>query len=129
MKRRLDRDAVIIVCVLILYSLNRFIFKTVVNVPVVSYFLKCHFNDWLGGIFIVAYINVVLQHSRYKHVRIHTLLHAILINAFCGIVWEFIGPYVFHHGTSDCYDILAYIIGGITYIMLQRIIAKREQTA
>ena len=111
MKRKPDRDEVIIVCVLILYCLNRFIFKIVVNVPIVSYLLKCHFNDWLGGIFIVAYINVVL------------------INAFCGIVWEFIGPYVFHHGTSDCYDMLAYIIGGITYIMLQRIAAKREQNA
>lgn len=126
-KCKLNRDTVIIVCVLILYSSNRFIFKIVVNVPIISYLLKCYFNDWLGGIFIVAYINVILQHSRYKHMRIHTLSCAILINTFFGIVWEFFGPYVCHYGTSDYYDILAYIVGGITYIMLQRILVKREQ--
>ena len=125
MKCKLNKDAIVIVCVLIFYSLNRFVFKTIVDIPIISYLLKCHFNDWLGGIFIVAYINVVLQYSRYRHMRIHTLPCVILINTLCGIVWEFVGPYVFHHGTSDYYDILAYIFGGIAYIIFQRILSKR----
>ena len=125
MKFKLDLDAAIIACILILYGLNRFIFKTVVNIPVISYLLKCHFNDWLGGIFIVAYINVILRYSRHKHRRIHTMPCVIMIEVFCGIVWEFFGPYICHHGTSDYYDILAYILGGITYIMLQHILVKR----
>ncbi len=126
-KRRLSDNVIIIVCVLVLYSVNRFILKWVVDVPIISYLLKCHFNDWLGGIFIIAYINIVLEHSRYKHMQIHTLRWAIIINVLCGVFWEFVGPCMFRYGTSDCYDILAYIVGGITYIMIQRALTKGKR--
>lgn len=112
--------------VLLFYSLNRFILKKVVDIPVISYLLKSHFNDWLGGIFIIAYINTILHHSKFKRNQVHTFPQAILINVLCGIVWEFISPYVFHHGTSDLYDILAYIIGGITYIFIQRLLIIKK---
>lgn len=119
-----QRDTSILVCVLFLYGLNRFVFRKVVDIAIISYLLKCHFNDWLGGIFIIAYINNLLQHSKYKRYKINTLPCAILINILCGIVWEFVGPYIFHHGVSDLYDIVAYILGGITYIMIQRFVLK-----
>ena len=59
-----------IVCVLFLYALNRFYLKNVVVIPAISYILKCHFNDFLGGIFIIAYINLILEHSKYRHYRV-----------------------------------------------------------
>lgn len=122
-------DVGIIVCVLLLYSLNRFVLKKVVNVPILSYLLKSHFNDWLGGIFIIAYINFVLQHSQYEQIQICAISHAILINALCSIIWEFVGPYIFRYGTSDLLDVLAYIVGGITYILIQHLLTNGKRAA
>ena len=93
--------------------------------PILSYLLKCHFNDYLGGIFIIAYINIILQHSRYKQYRIHTLLQGVVVTLLCSIVWEFVAPYFFHYGTSDLWDIAAYMIGGSTYIGIQQLLTRR----
>ena len=120
-----EQNGIIIACVLLLYALNRFALKEVVSIPILSYLLKCHFNDYLGGIFIIAYINIILQHSRYKQYRIHTLLQAIVVTLLCSIVWEFVAPYFFHYGTSDLWDIAAYMIGGSTYIWIQQLLARR----
>ena len=72
-----------IVCVLFLYALNRFYLKNVVVIPAISYILKCHFNDFLGGIFIIAYINLILEHSKYRHYRVDTVSMAVTITLIC----------------------------------------------
>lgn len=117
-KAKCDRNWIVSFYVLLLYSLNRFYLKKAVDVPIITYLLRCHFNDWLGGILIIAYINGILNLSRYREHQIATLKAAILTTFLCGIVWEYITPYLFHHGTSDFYDVIAYVIGGMTYILL-----------
>ena len=107
-----------IVCVLFLYALNRFYLKNVVVIPAISYILKCHFNDFLGGIFIIAYINLILEHSKYRHYRVDTVSKAVTITLICGIFWECVAPFFVHQGVSDVYDVIAYVLGGITYLLL-----------
>ena len=107
-----------IVCVLFLYALNRFYLKNVVVIPAISYLLKCHFNDFLGGIFIIAYINLILEHSKYRHYRVDTVSMAVTITLMCGIFWEYVAPFFLHQGVSDVYDVIAYVLGGITYLLL-----------
>ena len=108
----------IIAYVLFLYGLNRFYLKNTVTIPIISYLLKSHFNDWLAGIFIIAYINFVLGNSRFIAYQIHTFPFASLTTILCGVFWEYITPNIFHYGVSDKYDIVAYFLGGITYLLL-----------
>lgn len=44
----------------------------------------------------------------------------------CGIMWEYLLPYVYPRGTSDVYDVVAYIAGGITYTQLCKLTHKEE---
>lgn len=125
-KAKCDRNWIVSFGVLLLYSLNRFYLKKAVNVPIITYLLKCHFNDWLGGILIIAYINGILNLSRYRGHQIATLKAAILTTILCGIVWEYITPYLFHRGTSDIYDVIAYVIGGMTYILLYHTVINKR---
>lgn len=111
-----------IVCVLFLYALNRFYLKNVIVIPAISYILKCHFNDFLGGIFIIAYINLILEHSNYRHYRVDTVSMAVTITIICGIFWEYVAPFFLHQGVSDVYDVIAYVLGGITYLLLWRVV-------
>ena len=44
-----EKNGIIIACVLLLYALNRFVLRGVFSIPILSYLLKCHFNDYLGA--------------------------------------------------------------------------------
>lgn len=100
---------------LALYALNRFYLKNIVRTPVVSYLLNCHFNDFCGGICIIAYMNIVLsfdQHCPFRFKRYRDIFLACFI---CGLLWEYLFPLVFPRGTADPWDIVAYCLGGSIY--------------
>ena len=86
--------------------------------PVISYILKCHFNDFLAGIVIISYLNLIFSISRFSHIRIDNYIASVSICFICGILWEYILPLIFPHGTSDVWDIVSYILGGVMYIKL-----------
>lgn len=109
-------DVKTITIVAMAYSCNRFYLKKAVCVPILSYFLKCYFNDCLAGVAIIAYWNVVTAKSRWPRLQISTLVGAIAICTICGILWEYMLPQVFRHGTSDVWDVAAYVLGGCAYI-------------
>ena len=109
--------SIICVCML-LYSINRFWLKDIICQPVIGYILKCHFNDFLAGIVILAYINCLLSLSRYRNVAITSYLVGILITCICGLLWEYCFPVIFSNGVTDFYDLIAYVLGGITYITI-----------
>lgn len=113
-------DLIVAALVLFAYGLNRFWLKTLVIAPGFSYLLKCHFNDWLAGISLIAYFNLVLSVSQYRHIKIKSSLDAVLICLACGILWEYILPGIFSYGTSDMWDMVAYTLGGISYVALFR---------
>lgn len=103
-----------------LYVLNRFWLKHAIQLPIVSYILKCHFNDWIGGICIIAYVNIVLANSKYSHCRIQKIGSVALCGLMCGILWEYVFPVFYHRGVSDLGDVIAYVIGGMTYLTLSK---------
>ena len=113
-------DAIVTVLVSLAYCLNRFWLKNLVTLPVLSYLLKCHFNDWLAGIGAIAYFNLVLNVSKYRHIKIKTLFGAVMACSICGVLWEYVLPQIFSHGTSDIWDVVSYILGGTSYIALFR---------
>lgn len=120
-------DFLVILLVSAAYSINRFWLKNAVDWPVVSYILQCHFNDWLAGIGIIAYLNLVFSFSKYRHIRITQNRTAVPVCLICGVLWEYGFPLVYPHGTSDVWDIISYVLGGIVYILLskqQKLITK-----
>ena len=47
-----------------------------------------------------------------------TIQAAVTITLMCGIFWEYVAPFFLHQGVSDVYDVIAYVLGGITYLLL-----------
>lgn len=111
-------DLNVILLVSLAYGINRFWLKNAISLPVISYVLKCHFNDWLAGIVLIAYINLLLSFSRYRHIKLDNGVTVVWVCFFCGLLWEYIFPFFWSHGTSDIWDIVSYAIGGKVYIML-----------
>ncbi|MEG0759180.1 MAG: hypothetical protein RR505_12285 [Raoultibacter sp.] len=119
-KSNVKRDMIILAVSLVLYGLNRFILKEIVRNPFLSYFIRCHLNDCLGGICFIAYVNIALAYSKYDRWRIDSYTAAIAVTLVCGIVWEYIFPLLYPHGVSDFWDIVAYVLGGCIYILLRK---------
>lgn len=112
-------DQAVIIMIAVAYCMNRFWLKKVVSNWTLSYLLNSHFNDWLAGISIVAYINLILSKSKYTYIRIKNCWQAIVVCLCCGLLWEYVLPYLVQRGISDKWDVLAYILGGVTYIALR----------
>ena len=103
-----------------LYTINRFLLKDAINIPVFSYFLRGHFNDLLAGVSFLAYTNMILANSRYSQYRIQRYNDAIWLMIACGITWEYLFVHFRSNSISDFKDIIAYVLGGCIYILLQR---------
>lgn len=116
----------VILFTLLIYCINRFCLKRVIDLPVVGYILRCHFNDYLGGICIIAYINLVLMHSKYKYACIQKFSTAIIVTAICGVLWEYIMPALYRHSVSDFADVISYMTGGITYFVINKIHVSKK---
>ena len=57
-KKWLYRDFAVALAILVVYAVNRFLLKPVMPNHAIGYFLKCHFNDFLGGILFPIYVSV-----------------------------------------------------------------------
>lgn len=117
----------LILLIAVIYCLNRFWLKETVEFPVISVILKCYFNDWMAGIGIIAYINLVLDKSKYRSKKITSFKVAIIVCLICGILWENVFPRIFPHGVCDIWDVVAYIFGGITYIIVSNLYSHYAQ--
>lgn len=78
----------------------------------------CYFNDLICPIFFLSYSNILLITIERE---INKPFEIILECFLCGIVWEFFAPIIKDNSTTDLYDILFYIMGGIMYYLLQKI--------
>lgn len=99
-------NLIIIPSVATTYCANCFWLKKAAKFPIISYILKCHFNDWLAGIGIVAYINLLLILWQTGKIRIKSISSASFICLVCGLLWEYALPLLFRRGTSDFGDIV-----------------------
>ena len=99
---------------LILFQVNELI-KADVQIPVLGYLLRCHFNDYLGGISFAAYLNFVLSLSNWTTFQLTKPQHFLVAGLFCGVCWELITPLFVQSSTGDIWDVAAYILGMLTY--------------
>lgn len=114
-------DAVLFIFGLCLYSINRFLFKTLVkDIPILGFFFKNYFNDLLGGFCFIAFLNFVIVNEKGNCRAVLNIFYAGLIGLCCGLLWEYIFPFFFAKGTSDPVDIVMYIIGSCIYILIRK---------
>ena len=118
MKQHRTKDGYILAAAFLVYLVNRFCLKESIDIPILRYILRCHFNDFLAGILFLAYINLLLSFSKFSHIRVQSLPAAAAIMGLCGIAWEYVLPLLHGRGTCDPWDILAYICGGIAYTLI-----------
>ena len=124
---RMRWDVIIFSVSMLLYLLNRFIFRDMFN-GIIGYLLRCHFNDFLGGICICAYIDFMVLNSKfYFRYKFFKLYQIILICFICGLLWEYIFPFFWKHGTSDFFDVIAYSLGGVVYWCMVTVLRIRKR--
>ncbi len=115
--RIMKKEIRIIAVAFAIYIFNR-LCKGYINIPLIGYLCKCHLNDYIGGIIFPAYVNILLIQTNRKPVKSYSAIGTMML--CCGIVWEYIFPYLFAYSTSDILDVVSYILGGITYCFLIR---------
>ena len=101
-----------------LYCINRFIIKPIITIPVLNYLCRCHVNDYFGGIIFCAYLNSILICAKRETVK--NLGSTIIIMIFVGVIWEYIFPLLLPYSTSDFFDVISYVLGGITYYFIKK---------
>lgn len=112
---RLNNNIKLGLIVFIIYVFNRFILKSL-DLPYISYFLKNHFNDFLGGILFCCYVNALLFYNKKKLITNFFLLFSFML--IVSIIWEYIFPLFLKYSTSDMLDIIAYMCGTFLYYLL-----------
>lgn len=100
-----------------MYCLNQ-ITKENINNEILSIFMCGYFNDIIGSITFMAYINIVLD---LKQLNIHKLHHIIMVMLGCGFFWEVITPIFRKSTVADFWDAVAYLCGGILYWLILKI--------
>ena len=108
------KDLLFFIVPLIFFQINELI-KAEVQIPVLGYLLRCHFNDYLGGISFAAYLNFVLSLSNWTTFQLTKIRHFLVAALVCGVVWEVITPLFMHSSVGDVWDVVAYILGMLTY--------------
>lgn len=107
-------NIVVILITLALYCINQCTKQTISN-DLLSKFMCGYFNDTIGSITFIAYVNIVLES---KQLCINKLWQIILLMSGCAFFWEVITPLFRKNTTSDFWDVVAYISGGILYWLL-----------
>ena len=110
----------------VFYAINQQI-KYQVETPLLGYFLRCHCNDYLGGVAFAAYLNLVISLSRWPERRLCKPLQFILAGLLCGLAWEGIAPLVLPDSTGDWLDVATYVLGMLTYCLLLARRASAEE--
>lgn len=85
-----------------------------------GYLLRCHFNDYVGGIAFSAYVNLALWFGSGWNRRLCRAYQFILLSLMCSAVWEGIAPLFLKNSTADWLDAAAYLLGALTYYALNR---------
>ncbi|MDP2813863.1 MAG: hypothetical protein Q8S15_03240 [Erysipelotrichaceae bacterium] len=75
-------------------------------------FLDYYFNDVLASILILTWTDALLS---LRDQRLDNYVHIFLLTLAIALFWEYITP-LYHTGsTTDLWDVVAYLIGGIIF--------------
>ena len=114
LNRKQKKDLLFFLVPLILFQVNELI-KADMQIPMIGYLLRCHFNDYLGGISFAGYLNFILSLSNWTSFQMTKPWHFITAGLVCGFCWELITPLFIQSSTGDVLDVAAYIFGMLTY--------------
>lgn len=107
--------------VLILYSINRFLWKPIAPDNFFGYLCRCHLNDYLGAIVFMAYTNILISLFMDPKKQIVRLLPTLLMGVLCAFWWEWLAPKFLIYSTADFGDAVAYLLGSATYWGIQKL--------
>ena len=119
---RKRHNFIIVTITLVLYAVNQLI-KTKISIKFLRWFMSCYVNDFIGSITFIAYCNVILS---FCNKEMTTLWQILLIIFSAGLFWEYVTPLFRKNTVSDIGDIVAYMIGGIVYWLINKILIKRN---
>lgn len=78
-------------------------------------FLYGYFNDYVGSISFIAACNIGLN---WLGLGLRRWYAIVLLMVASGVYWEYITPIYRNDVTADVLDIVAYILGGLTYWLI-----------
>lgn len=115
-------DLILICIIALLYTLNNIVLKQHTT-GIIREFLVCYFNDLMAPMFLIAYSNIVLG---TKEKRLYRIRHILPFCLCAGIVWEFFAPIIKNGSVTDPFDIIAYLIGGSMYWVLEKVRTRKN---
>ena len=100
-----------------LYGINRFsnLFK---SLPYIGTIFRNHFNDYLGAIIFMAFVNLLMISNRKPAFK--TFPWMLFWGSICSVAWEGITPMFLPYSTADWLDCVAYYLGTVTYWILNK---------
>lgn len=66
----------------------------------------------------MSYANLLLLTVRKKVVSLKGILFIVIP---AGMIWEFFAPFIKPSTTTDLYDLLCYVIGGVLYYFIVKV--------
>jgi len=102
-----------IIFVIIVYTANYFVLKNHTS-GWVWLFSVCYLNGILAPVFLLSYSNIIFGFVS-RRLSIGGILWITMLSA---LVWEFIAPLYNSKSVTDWFDVLAYVVGGLIYIVL-----------
>ena len=122
-KRETVINAVILLIVLLIYLCKPLIIANKsLDVSLIRFYTS-YAHDFLAGVAIISYINLLLVLFSYPSITSLTVM--LTITLLCGIIWEFFAPYLKENSVTDLYDIAAYCLGAMFYYFVIRQIIKK----
>jgi len=125
-KRTNNKDIAVLLLSLALYCSNRFILKPLSQQGIIGNILRNHFNDYLGAIVFLAYTNILVVCAGYPAKRINSFIPILCLGLLCAIVWEGLLPLILPYSTADFLDCIAYLLGAITYWVINNAQIKND---
>lgn len=124
MGRKFSPDLPIAFVSLALYGINRFT-TCFSSLAWVGPIFRFHFNDYLGAIVFLCYVNILFAACRRP--RLVKLPPLMALGGLCSLFWEGLAPRVFPRSTGDWLDCAAYLLGCVTYWVLIRIFNRNTR--
>jgi hypothetical protein len=102
----------IIIVSMTLGIINNLFLKRI-NLLILTNLFNCYFNDLLGAILILAYINLILFFFSYKKIKSLKIFIGLIF--LIGFVWEYLAIFFKPYSVFDYVDFIAYFIGSLVY--------------
>ena len=114
------KNKIVGIIVIVVYTLNRFVFKSIAGDNIIGNIIKYHLNDFLGAVLILVYTNLLISLTGKEEYMINTLLKCVILGAVACVFWEGLAPMVLSYSTADVLDCIAIMLGSLLYWVIIR---------